>query len=88
MEAYQSHQAFARPHHGYCDSYFVESHEDQEKRRREEIRECERQHKTNTQINLAQHLSDLASREYRDDHLREMEKMEVGVSPLCASQGD
>ena len=79
MDIYQGQEAFAREHHGYCDSYFVESHEDQERRRRDDIRECERQRKRNTQIALAQHLSDLASQEYRDEHLREMEKMEVGT---------
>ena len=82
MDIYQGQEAFAREHHGYCDSYFVESHEDQERRRRDDIRECERQRKRNTQVALAQHLSDLASQEYRDEHLREMEKMEVGTMLL------
>ena len=60
-----------------CDSYFVESHDDRERRFRDEIREQERQAKHQTQVGIAEHLSDLASQEYRHDHLLQMEKMEV-----------
>ena len=64
-----------------CDSYFVESHDDRERSLRDEIREHERQAKRQVQVAIAEHLSDLASHEYRDDHLRHMEQMEV--NRLC-----
>lgn len=60
-----------------CDSYFVESHEDQEKRFREELRERDRRQKWQTQLAIAEDLSQLISCEYRDDVLQHMETMEV-----------
>lgn len=60
-----------------CDSYFVESHDDQEKRFREEMREHEKFAKRQTQLDIAEELSQLASHEYRDDILQHMEAMEV-----------
>lgn len=60
-----------------CDSYFVESHDDHESRFRDEMREHERLAKRQTQIGIAEELSQLASYEYRDDILKQMEKMEV-----------
>ena len=60
-----------------CDSYFVESHEIQEKRFREELRERERHQKWQTQLAIAENLSQLTSSEYRDDVLQHMETMEV-----------
>ena len=60
-----------------CDSYFVEAHDDRERRYRDELREQERLAKRQMQIAIAEQLSDIASQEYRDDHLRQMEKLEV-----------
>ena len=60
-----------------CDSYFVESHEDREKRFRDEIRERERFAKRQTQYAIAEELSQLASQEYLTDVLQHMEDMEV-----------
>ena len=60
-----------------CDSYFVESHDGRERRFRDEMREHDRQAKRQTQVALAEQLSNIASHEYRDDHLRHMEQMEV-----------
>lgn len=61
----------------HCESYFVESHEDQEERLREELRECDRRQKWQSQLAIAEDLSQLTSREYRDDILQHMEMMEV-----------
>ena len=61
----------------HCDSYFVESHDDRERRYRDEIREQERLAKRQMQVAIAEQLSDIASQEYRDDHLKQMEKQEV-----------
>ena len=63
--------------HNQCDSYFVESHADQDKRYGEELRERERRQKWETQLAIAEDLSQLTSCEYRDDVLRHMEMMEV-----------
>lgn len=64
-------------YHKQCDSYFVESHEDEEHRFREELRERDRRQKWETQLAITEDLSQLTSREYRDDVLRHMETMEV-----------
>lgn len=64
-------------YHNQCESYFVESHEDQEKRFREELRERDRRQKWQTQLAIAEDLSHLTSYEYRDDVLQHMELMEV-----------
>ena len=63
-----------------CDSYFVENHDDHEKRLREEMRERENFGKRQTQLAIAEELSQLASYEYRDDVLSHMEHMEVKLS--------
>ncbi|KAL9130671.1 MAG: hypothetical protein Q9217_001198 [Psora testacea] len=68
-----------------CDSYFVESHDGRERRFRDEMREQERQAKRQVQAAIAEQLSDIASHEYRDDHLRKMEEMEVETLPDVAS---
>ena len=60
-----------------CESYFVESHEDQELRFREELRERDRRQKWETQLAIAEDLSQLTSREFGDDVLQHMETMEV-----------
>ena len=60
-----------------CDSYFVESHESQERIIRDGVRERERLRKQHTQAAIAEELSLLASDEYRDDILQHMERMEV-----------
>ena len=62
-----------------CDSYFVESHESQERIIRDGIRERERLRKHHTQAAIAEELSLLASDEYRDDILQHMERMEVSL---------
>ena len=64
-----------------CDSYFVESHESQERMIRDGIRERERQKKKQTQAAIAEELSLLTSDEYREDVLQHMEKVEV--NRLC-----
>ena len=64
-------------HQQTCDSYFVEAHTDREKRFREEMREHERFAKKQTQLDIAEELSQLASQEYREDVLKHMEFMEV-----------
>ena len=65
-----------------CDSYFVESHGNQEKIIRDGIRQREKQRKQQTQAAIAEELSLLTSDEYREDVLQHMETMEV--SCLCA----
>ena len=60
-----------------CDSYFVDSHEDRERRFRDEVREHERVAKRQTQLTIAEELSQLASHEYQADILQHMENMEV-----------
>lgn len=58
-----------------CDSYFVESHG--ERRFREEMKERQMRAKLQQQHASAEGLSQLASREYREDVLQHMELMEV-----------
>lgn len=60
-----------------CDSYFVESHEGEENRFLEQLRERDRRQKWQTQLEIAEELSQLTSCEYRDDVLQHMETMEV-----------
>ena len=60
-----------------CDSYFVESHEAEEKRFLEQLRESDRRQKWQTQLEIAEELSQLTSCEYRDDVLQHLETMEV-----------
>ncbi|KAI4217502.1 MAG: hypothetical protein LQ351_000097 [Letrouitia transgressa] len=68
-----------------CDSYFVESHDDRARACREDLRERERLMKRQTQIAIAQELSDLTSAEYREDILQHMEQMELETMPDVAS---
>lgn len=72
-------------YHNQCDSYFVESHEDQNKRFREELRERERRQKWETQLAIAEDLSQVTSCEYRDDVLQHMETMEGKTLPDVAA---
>ena len=65
-----------------CDSYFVESHVDEENRFLEQLRERDRRQKWQAQLEIAEELSQLTSCEYRDDVLQHMETMEV--KPLKA----
>lgn len=60
-----------------CDSYFVESHDDRARAIRDEIREHENLVKKQTQLAIADDLSDLASHEYGAEVLQHMERMEV-----------
>ena len=64
-------------YHKQCDSYFVESHEDEERRFLGQLRERDRRQKWQTQLEIAEELSQLTSCEYRDDILQHMETMEV-----------
>ena len=70
-------------YHKPCDSYFVESHEDEEKRYAEQLRERDRRQKWQTQLEMAEELSQLTSSEYRDDVLQHMETMEVKPLKAC-----
>lgn len=64
-------------YHQPCDSYFVESHEDRELRFRDEFREREKFAKRQTQLAIAEELSQLASHAYKSAHLQHMVNMEV-----------
>lgn len=64
-------------YHQTCDSYFVESHGDREQRFRDEFREREKFAKRQTQLAIAEELSQLASHALKSDHLQHMEDMEV-----------
>ena len=55
----------------------MESHDDRETRFRQEMRERESHAKRQTQLAIAEELSQLASYEYRDQILEHMEMMEV-----------
>ena len=68
------------------DSYFVESHENQERAIRGGLRERERLRKQQTQEAIAEELSSLTSDEYRDDILQHMENMEVRRHPSYVLQ--
>ena len=62
---------------GSCDSYFVESHDERGKPYREALRERERHVKRQTQLAIAEELSQIVSVEYYEDVLEHMESMEV-----------
>ncbi|KAG8533033.1 uncharacterized protein KY384_001816 [Bacidia gigantensis] len=68
-----------------CDTFFVESHDDRGRRYRDEMREQERQAKRQIQLTIAEQLSEIASHEYRYDHLIQMEKLEWETLPDVAS---
>jgi len=63
--------------HGACDSYFVEPHDERGQSYRESLRERERHVKHQTQLAIAEELSQLASAEYCQEILEAMESMEV-----------
>ena len=69
-----------------CDSFFVEDPEENQRRLREEMREREKFAKQQTQRAIADDLSRLASYEYREDILEQMEKIEVSRHFFCANQ--
>ena len=60
-----------------CDSYFVEAYDDRGRFHRDEMRDRDRQAKRQKQVDMAEQLSSIASQEHRNDHLRQMEIMEV-----------
>lgn len=70
-------QPFAN--YGYCDSYFVENHDDDDGMfaRAAADRERHRQMAKVTQKALAEELSQATAEEYQADILRHMEFMEV-----------
>ncbi|KAL9026389.1 MAG: hypothetical protein Q9196_004934 [Gyalolechia fulgens] len=68
-----------------CDSYFVEAYDDPARSIREETRERENLVKKQTQIAIAEDLSELASYEYGADVLQHMERMERETLPDVAS---
>ena len=64
-------------YYGHCESYFVEGHEDSQRRHREETRERERLANQQIQRELGADLSKLTSYEYGIEILQHMEKIEV-----------
>ena len=67
-----------------CDSYFVMSDNDhREMLRRESAKEYEAHQKKQTQLRMAQKLSQLAKEEYGADILRHMEEQEVCLLQHC-----
>lgn len=71
------------PAYGYCDSYFVGNHDDDDGTfaRAAAERERQRQMAKMTQRALADELSQVTADEYQEDVLSHMERMEV--SELC-----
>lgn len=67
------------PAYGYCDSYFVENHDDDDGMfaRAAAEREQQRQMAKVTQKALAEELSQATADEYQEDILSHMERMEV-----------
>lgn len=65
--------------YGYCDSYFVENHDDDDGMfaRAAADRERHRQMSKVTQKALGEELSQITAEEYQDDILLHMEHMEV-----------
>ncbi|KAL8949687.1 MAG: hypothetical protein Q9222_004228 [Ikaeria aurantiellina] len=68
-----------------CDSYFVESHNERSRAVRDEIKEQEAYVKRQTQIAIAQNLSEMDSQEYGAEILQHMEQMEMETLPDVAS---
>lgn len=62
-----------------CESYFVETQDDVERRYRDGIREQQRRVNRQRQLNIAEELSATTSAEYRQDVIAHTEKMEVGA---------
>ena len=65
-----------------CDSYFVESHDDRARSMRDEMKEHEILVKKQTQLAIADDLSDMVSQEYGAEILQHMERMEVHTREL------
>lgn len=63
--------------HRPCESYFVETHDDNVRSYEAERRERKRQADLYTQSAIATELSQLVSEDYREDIVQHMEKMEV-----------
>ncbi|KAF2148791.1 G1/S-specific cyclin CLN2 [Myriangium duriaei CBS 260.36] len=80
--AFHAQQPIA-PTYGYCDSYFVESHDDDNGyfARAAIDRERTRQINKNIQRQYAAELSQLTADEYQDDVLDHMEAMEAETMP-------
>ena len=78
QSAFQPQPSF--PAYGYCDSYFVENHDDDEGVYARAAAERERQRGVSKlrQKALAEELSRATSDEYQEDILDHMEHMEVG----------
>ena len=72
-------------YYGHCESYFVEGHEDNQRRFREEMRERERFANQQIQRELGADLSKLTSYEYGPEILQHMEKVEVRRSSRSCS---
>lgn len=72
----------AQPRYGYCDSYFVESHDDHVYAARAEQRERARALARMQQRHLAEDLSRATAEEYQEDILDHMEHMEVSTAGL------
>ena len=64
-------------YYGHCESYFVEDHEDTQRRYRDDLREREQFAKQQIQRELGDELSKLTSYEYGSEILQQMEKIEV-----------
>ncbi|KAI4146266.1 MAG: hypothetical protein L6R39_003521 [Caloplaca ligustica] len=68
-----------------CDSYFVEAHDASARAIRAEAREHENMVKKQTQLAIADDLSELASQEYGAEVLQHMERMELETLPDVVS---
>jgi hypothetical protein len=73
--AYQQTQ----PRYGHCDSYFVDSHDEDVYAARAEARERQRAIARMRQRALAEDLTRLTADEYQDDIMDHMEFMEVSL---------
>ena len=76
MADYQQ-QPLPKTRYGHCESYFVESHDDLDRRRRNEMRARDREAKKRIQLTLGEHLAAKASQEFRTEHIQQMELLEV-----------
>lgn len=84
----QPQQPQPAPTYGFCDSYFVDSHDDTEGMFARAAAERERQRglAKQRQKELAQNLSQLTAEEYQEDVLDHMEFMEVCITPSLWSR--
>lgn len=69
-------------YYGHCESYFVEGHDDNERRYRDDMRERKRFTNQQIQHELGADLSKLTSYEYGAEILQQMEKVEVSNSVM------